>query len=119
MDTLYTDILLDLYRHPLNKTILSDFDVRHKETNPLCGDEIEVFIKFDENGTVSAIGWTGEGCAISQAAASLMTESVKEKNKEHIEKITSDEVLKMLGLQNLNPTRMRCALLALECLKNL
>lgn len=119
MSNLYTDILLDLYRHPLNKTALNDFDVSQKETNPLCGDEVEIFIKFDEHDTVTAIGWQGEGCAISQAAASLVTDTLKGKKKQEIRNITKEEVLQMLGLENLNPTRLRCALLALECLKKL
>ncbi len=118
-DTLYTDILLDLYRHPLNKQTLSDFDIRHKETNPLCGDEVEIFIKFGDDGTVSAVGWSGEGCAVSQAGASLVTEHIKTMNKEQIEKITKEEILGMLGLEKLNPTRMRCALLTFECLKKI
>lgn len=117
-DTLYTDILLDLYRHPLNKQPLSDFNAHYQENNPLCGDQIELFIKFDADDTVSAIGWTGDGCAISQASASVVTEHVKTKSKMQIEKITSDEVLGMLGLKNLNPSRMRCALLALEAIHN-
>lgn len=117
MDTLYTDILLDVYRHPLNKVALSNFDVHIKETNPLCGDEIELFIKFGSNDTVEAIGWTGEGCAISQASASLLTDHLKNMQKQEIKNIRSNDVLDLLKLKNLNPTRTRCALLALEALK--
>ena len=115
----YTDILLDLYRDPLNKTSLSSFDVRHKETNPLCGDEIEIFIKFDKDDKVSAVGWAGEGCAISQASSSLITDTIKGKTKTEISKITKEEVLDLLGLKNVNPTRLRCALLGMETLKKM
>lgn len=117
MDNLYTEILLDLYRHPLNKTTLSAFDAHHKETNPLCGDEVEIFIKFDKGDTVSAVGWAGEGCAISQASTSLLTDLMKNKSKTELQKISNEEILRLLSLEKLNPTRLRCALLGLECLK--
>ncbi len=116
---LYTETLMDVYRHPLNKTAVADCNAHYTEANPTCGDTVEVFIKFDDNGTVTDIGWTGEGCAVSQAGASLTTEYLKNKTKIEIGKITKEEVLKLLGLENINPTRMRCALLTFECLKKI
>lgn len=116
---IYGELLLDLYKHPLNKQTLSDFDVSQKEHNPLCGDTVELFIKWNKNGTVENVGWQGEGCAISQAASSLLTEETKNKTKIEIKNITSEKILEMLGLQNLNPTRLRCATLSLECLKSI
>ena len=118
MDNLYSDILLDLYRHPLNKQPLGKFDVHTKEANPTCGDEVEIFIKFDKKDKISNIGWQGEGCAISQTATSLLTDYVKGKKKQDIKKIDKDKILKMLGLEKINPTRMRCALLSLQALNN-
>lgn len=113
----YTETLMDVYRHPLNKTAVADFNAHYTEANPTCGDTVEVFIKFGENGTVTDIGWTGEGCAVSQAGASLTTEHIKGKTKQEIISMTGEDVLKLLGLENINPTRMRCALLTYECLK--
>ncbi len=119
IDTLYTETLMDLYHHPLNKQPLSDFNARHGENNPTCGDSVEVFIKFDNDGKVAEVGWVGEGCAVSQAGASLTTEHIKNKTKFEIKKMTKEEILELLGLQNLNPARMRCALLTFECLKKI
>lgn len=116
MDTLYHEILLDLYKHPLHKTKPAHFDVHHKEHNPLCGDVVELFVAFDGN-KITDIGWQGDGCAISQASTSLLTDAVKGKTKKQAATITKETVLENLGLTNLNPTRLRCALLCLEALK--
>lgn len=116
-DELYRETILELYRNPKNKKILADFSAHQTETNPLCGDEVELFIKFDERQKLIDIGFQGEGCAISQAGVSLLTEHIKGKTKEELQAITSEEVLVMLGLTNLNPTRMRCALLGLKTLQ--
>lgn len=116
-DPLYHEMILDLYRHPLNHEKLAEFDIHHKEHNPLCGDTVELFIKLGNGDTVEQVSWTGEGCAISQAFASLTTNFIKQKTKTEIEKIDPTEILEMLGLPNLNPTRLRCAMLALEAVK--
>lgn len=117
MDALYQEFILDLYKHPLNKTVLNSFDVQHKEHNPLCGDVVELFIKFNKQNKISDIGWQGDGCAISQASTSLLTDHVKGKSKKELSKMTNDDMTELLGLKNLNPTRLRCATLALEALK--
>lgn len=116
MDALYHAMILDLYKHPLHKEPLADFDIHHTENNPVCGDTVEIFLKL-KNKTIKNIGWQGDGCAISQAAASLIADHVKGKTQSEIATITKEDVLDMLGLKNLNPTRLRCALLALEALK--
>lgn len=118
-DSLYTDVLLDLYRYPLNKQTLKNFDASATVHNPLCGDTVEVFIKFSKAGTVAAVGWQGEGCAISQASSSLVTDFIKNKKKSEIKKISKEKMLEMLGLESLNPTRLRCALLCTEALKQI
>src|SRR3989338_10944769 len=115
-DNLYHEALLDIYKHPLNKQALADFSIQHKEINSTCGDEVEIFIKL-ENDRVTKIGWQGTSCAISQAGASLTTDAVKGKTAAEIRAMTPETVLTLLGLPNLNPTRLRCALLALEALK--
>ena len=116
MDNLYSDILLDLYKHPLNKQTLTEADLQYKLNNPVCGDQVELFIKFDENGTVNAVGWEGNGCTISQVGASLLTDHLKGKMKTELKQISADDVIKMIGL-TLNATRLRCYLLSLTALQ--
>lgn len=114
--TLYHEALLDIYKHPLNKQVPPEFSLRHKEINSTCGDEVEIFLKLEDN-QITTIGWQGSGCAISQAGASLTTETAKGKTVAEIKEMTQEIILTLLGLPNLNPTRLRCALLTLEALK--
>ena len=116
MTDLYQEELMDLYKNPLNKKSLTKADVRYKIHNPLCGDTIELSLKFDSKNRVTEIGWQGEGCSISQVGASLLSEHVKGKSKAELKKLTSEEVMQLLGLQ-LNPTRLRCLLLTFEALQ--
>lgn len=118
LDEIYREAILELNRHPLNKKKLADFDLRKKQNNPLCGDEIEIFLKFDKSDKVADVGFQGEGCAISQASASLLTDYVKGKTKKALLKMTHEDMLKILGIENLNPSRQRCATLALKTLQN-
>lgn len=117
-DSLYKEVILDLYRNPLNKKVLLDYDFKHKEFNPSCGDEIEIMIKFDEEGNVLDIGHQGQGCAISQAAVSLLTEEVKNKNKQEIKSFTQKEMLDLLEIP-ISHTRIKCALLGLKTLQEI
>jgi nitrogen fixation protein NifU and related proteins len=117
MDNLYHELLLDLYHHPLNKKILESYDTSHQEFNPLCGEEITVFLKIDLNGTVADIAWQSSGCVISQSGASIITELCKGKNKSEILAIKPELIFEQLGLKNLNATRQRCATLALHTLQ--
>lgn len=116
IEDLYREAILDLSRNPLNKKKLADFDYHHKENNPLCGDEVELFVKL-EQGKVSDAGFQGDGCAISQASVSLLTDYIKGKSAAELGKISREEILDLLGLKNLNPTRQRCALLGLKTLQ--
>ncbi len=118
-DAIYHELLLDLYKHPLNKRVLPDCDARQTEHNPSCGDTIEVCVKWDTNNAVKAVAWQGDGCAVSQAAASILTEKIKGKKRNAIKKISNQKMLQLLGLKNLNPTRLRCATLCLETLKKI
>jgi len=88
-----------------------------KGENPICGDQILFQVELDKNQTIKNIGWQGAGCAISQAAASILAEMVKDNKFDQLGKITSQIFLKKLGLK-LSPTRQKCALLALYTLKN-
>ncbi len=114
-DEIYKEMILDLYRNPLNKKALFEYDFKHKEFNPSCGDEIEVFIKLDEAGKIVDIGHQGVGCAISQAAVSLLTEEVKNKTKIEIERLTEKDIVKMLGIP-VSQNRIKCATLGLKVL---
>jgi len=116
-DTIYKELILDLYRNPLNKRALLEYDFHHKELNPSCGDEIEIFVKLDNTGKVAEIGHTGVGCAISQAAVSLLTEEVKGKTKEEIQKLTTEDIKKWLGIE-VSQNRIKCASLGLKALQH-
>lgn len=120
MDTLYRDNILDHYKNPRNFGLLEPADAKHLENNPLCGDRIEMQIKCKTQkgkGTIlEEVKFTGEGCAISIASASMLSEKVKGMDLSAIGKLTTDDILNMLGII-LTPTRLKCALLSLETLQ--
>lgn len=116
IEGLYKEALLELYRHPLNKKVLVDFDVQHREFNPTCGDDISLQIKFDEMGKIKDIGHQGQGCAISQAVISLLTDEIKGKTTGQIAAIGETDIYKLLGFTVVY-TRKKCALLGLTVLK--
>lgn len=117
MEELYHELILDLYKNPLNKKRLDNFDISQVAYNPLCGEQIEIFVKFDANEKIIDISFEGEGCVISQAGGSVVTEFAKGKSKQEIQAITAETIAAELGLRNLNPTRLRCLLLALQALQ--
>jgi nitrogen fixation NifU-like protein len=112
---IYKDIILDYYRNPRNFGDLPDPDVRAKDSNPLCGDIIEMQLKI-RDGKVDDIRFKGKGCAISQASASMLTEAVKEKTLDELKTMGKPDVLELLGIDP-GPTRIKCALLGLKVLK--
>ena len=112
---IYKDIILDYYRNPRNKGDLPDPDVRTKDSNPLCGDIIEIQLKIRDD-RVEDIRFQGKGCAISQAAASMLTEVVKGKTLDEVKALGKKDVLDLLGIDP-GPTRIKCALLGLKVLK--
>jgi nitrogen fixation NifU-like protein len=112
---IYKDIILDYYRNPRNFGDLPNPDVRVKDSNPLCGDVIEMQLKIGD-GKVEDIRFKGKGCAISQAAASMLTETVKGKALEEIKALGKSDVLDLLGIDP-GPTRIKCALLGLKVIK--
>jgi len=112
---IYKDIILDYYRHPRNNGDLPDANVRAKDSNPLCGDIIEMQLKIGD-GKISDIRFKGKGCAISQASASMLTEAAKGKTMEEVKAMEKADVLDLLGIDP-GPTRIKCALLGLKVLK--
>jgi nitrogen fixation NifU-like protein len=95
---------------------LETADFSYEEDNPLCGDVIRIDVQLDKHSQVADVSWTGDGCAISQASASLLTEEIKGKSLDEIKAFTKDELLDLLGIQ-LSMTRVKCALLSLKVLK--
>ncbi|MBN1120377.1 MAG: SUF system NifU family Fe-S cluster assembly protein [Anaerolineae bacterium] len=116
MDDLYREIILDHYQNPRKKGKLEPADIDYAEDNPVCGDHIHLTLQIDENDVVKAVGWEGEGCAISQASASMLYETLVSKSLDEIRTIGKDDVLEMLGIP-LSPVRLKCALLSLKVLK--
>ncbi len=115
-DALYKENILELYRNPLNKRALADFDMERRELNTVCGDEITVRVKLAGDRVVD-VGHQGDGCAISQAAASVVTEEIKGKTVEEISHLGKDDVFALLGTEII-PTRIQCALLGLKAIQN-
>jgi nitrogen fixation NifU-like protein len=112
MDDLYRDYILEHYRRPHNFGILEEPDARYEGANPLCGDRITIMLGIRE-GIVTEVAFTGRGCAISQASASLLTDEIKGKPVEEVAALTPDDVLDLLGIE-VSPVRLKCALLSLE-----
>ena len=116
MSSVYSEIILDYYRHPRNKGKLAHAQVRAKDSNPLCGDIIEMQLELDRDGSVKDVKYDGQGCAISQASASMLTELVKGKKLDEVRTISKEDILSLIGGQ-LSAVRLKCALLSLKVLK--
>ena len=115
-DDIYREIILDHYRNPRNKGKLPDADVSIHDSNPLCGDEIDIHLKVDGD-RIRDVKFEGRGCAISQASASMLTEMVMGKPLTSIRDLSKDDILENIGLTSLGPARIKCALLSLKVLK--
>jgi nitrogen fixation NifU-like protein len=116
MDDLYRDYILEHYRRPHNFGILEAPDARYEGANPLCGDRITVMLGI-RDGVVAEVAFTGRGCAISQASASLLTDELRGKTLDEAARFTSDDVLDLLGIE-ISPARLKCALLSLDTLEH-
>jgi len=115
MDTLYRDIILEHWQHPQNYGVLKNPDIDVEENNPYCGDIIRLTIKLEKD-KIKKVAFTGEGCAISKASASLFTGEIKGKTLTQLKSISPQFILDLLGVP-LSPTRAKCALLIHQVLK--
>jgi nitrogen fixation NifU-like protein len=116
MDDLYREQIIDRYKNPRMRGKLDPHDFSYQDDNPLCGDRIRVDLRLGEDGRVSEAAFSGEGCAISQASADLLTEAVVGKSLDEIKALGKDDVLELLGIE-LGPVRLKCALLSLKVIK--
>jgi len=115
-DDIYREIILDHYRNPRNKGKLPEADISTHDSNPLCGDEIDIHMKI-QGDRIMDVKFEGRGCAISQASASMLTEMVINKPLTSVKDIAKTDILENIGLTNLGPARVKCALLALKVMK--
>ncbi len=109
-------MIIDYSRNPLNYGEIENPDVTFHDSNPLCGDSIDIDLKIDDN-KISDIKFHGKGCAICMACSSVLTEITKGKGIDEVKKITKNDILGELGLENLQAVRIKCALLSLKVLK--
>jgi nitrogen fixation protein NifU and related proteins len=116
MDDFYRDFILDHYRNPRNFGRLAEPDASAEDLNPLCGDQIRMEFEVDD-GVVRDVRFSGKGCAISQASASMLTETIKGMRLEEIAKLSKDVVLENVGI-GISPTRLKCATLGLRVAKS-
>jgi nitrogen fixation NifU-like protein len=114
-DEIYRENILEHYKHPRNRGTLEQPDISYEDSNPLCGDVLRMDFKL-RDGKIDQVRFTGHGCSISQASASMLCERVEGMALDEAKKITRDDVLEMLGIE-LGPVRLKCALLALKTLK--
>lgn len=115
MSDLFRENILDHYQHPRCHGTLDDATVTYEDANPLCGDRIRMDVRVRE-GRIETVRFSGHGCSISQAAASMLCEHVEGKTLDEVKNLTREDVLDMLGIE-LGPVRLKCALLALKTLK--
>ncbi|HYZ71410.1 MAG TPA: iron-sulfur cluster assembly scaffold protein, partial [Thermoleophilaceae bacterium] len=116
MDELYRDYILDHYKNPRNFGELEPHDLEFHDHNPLCGDELGVHVTVDEEGRIAELRFHGQGCAISQAAASITSEELIGMRVEDIPDLSAEWVLEQLGIE-VSPTRRKCALLILKVMR--
>jgi nitrogen fixation NifU-like protein len=114
MDDLYRDYILEHYRRPHNFGVIEDPTASFEGSNPLCGDRITLQLGI-KDGVVERVGFTGRGCAISQASASLLTDEIKGKPVADVAAFRADDLLDLLGI-DISPARLKCAMLSHETL---
>ncbi len=114
---IYRELILDYYRNPRNFGKLEKFEIESHDTNPLCGDEVDIQIKVGEGQKIEEIRFTGKGCAISQASTSMLTELAKGKPLTWAKELSKEDIFKLLGTSDLGPSRIKCALLGMKVLK--
>jgi nitrogen fixation NifU-like protein len=116
MDDLYREVIIDHYKNPSYRGHLDPHDISFSDDNPLCGDHIQIDLRVDDQGVITDARFDGHGCAISQASADLLVESILGKRVDDVKVMTKQHVLDMLGI-DLGPVRLKCAMLSLKVLK--
>ena len=116
VDSIYRENILEYSKNPQNKGRLDPHDYAYEDTNPLCGDEVRIEVRVNDAGILTDIMFDGQGCAISQASASILTEIVKGMSVQEIKDLPKEELLDEIGIE-LSPARLKCALLSLHVLK--
>ena len=117
MDDLYREQILEHYKHPHNFGSIDAPDLEFEDNNPLCGDELRVQLVLDSDRRIAEVAFSGHGCAISQAAASLVSDEIKGMPIDELLKLDRSFVLELLGI-DISATRMKCALLSLKVIKS-
>jgi nitrogen fixation NifU-like protein len=115
-DQLYREYILEHYKHPHNWGELASPDLQAHDLNPLCGDELTIQFALDREGKVAEVAFTGHGCAISQASASMLTDEIRGMTPEQLLSLDREFVLELLGI-DISATRMKCAMLSLKVVK--
>ena len=117
LEQMYREVILDHYKNPRGHGVIEDADAEAEGQNPLCGDEVSIYVVFGEDGeTIDEVKFSGRGCAISQAATSMLMEMTKGRTAEDVAVLDKDELLAEIGVP-LTPVRLKCAMLGLTTLK--
>ncbi len=117
VDDLYREVILDHYKNPRGHGVIDEADAHAEGMNPLCGDEVSIYVQFAEDGeTIEDVKFSGRGCAISQASTSMLMELAKGRKAREIAELPKEELLEEVGIP-LTPIRLKCALLGLGVLK--
>ena len=117
LESLYREVILDHYKNPRGHGVIEDADAEAEGQNPLCGDEVSIYVAFGEDGeTIEEIGFEGRGCAISQAATSMLMDMATGRTATEVATMDKDELLEEIGIP-LTPVRLKCAMLGLTTLK--
>jgi nitrogen fixation protein NifU and related proteins len=117
LESLYREVILDHYKNPRGHGVIEDADAEAEGQNPLCGDEVSIYVAFGDDGeTIDDVKFSGRGCAISQAATSMLMEMTKGRTADEVATLDKDELLAEIGVP-LTPVRLKCAMLGLTTLK--
>jgi len=117
MESLYREVILDHYKNPRGHGVIEGADAEAEGQNPLCGDEVSIYVAFDDDGeTIEDVKFSGRGCAISQAATSMLMEMTRGRTAQQVASLDKDELLAEIGVP-LTPVRLKCAMLGLTTLK--